>query len=190
MTSKRVEFKTMTNLDDSEQSTQKDDEQNMENEIRSAGNGAFDRSDILYLMDSQNELQSVEGRKRQQLEEEVANFRVNALNKKPTTVIAMKEKRHIAPPPAVMIKKKKKQKVSSNNSNSSSSSDAEKSNSNATKKEGSILNTTGTCSQTHSNDSKSKNSSNNNNIEEGPTVAPGGRGGALGGLLGDYSDSD
>lgn len=97
----------MTNLDDSEQSEQKEIDQTMEQEIRSAGNGAFDRSDILYMIESKSVMLTAEEKKKQQLEAELASFRVNALNKKPAAVIAMKEKRSMVTNPKVMIKKKR-----------------------------------------------------------------------------------
>ena len=187
----------MTNLDDSEQNTQKDDELTMVHEIRSAANGA-DRSDIMYLMDSKNEQQSIEDSKKQKVEDEVANFKVNSLNKKPTIAIAMKEKRHIAPTATVIIKKKRKKLISSSEESRA-----------IVRKGGSDIPTVGPSNNngiiTDKNMNKNSDSiksatpatttiaapvCSDTNSKKTDAALPKKSAGALGGLLGDYSDSD
>jgi hypothetical protein len=180
----------MTNLDDSEQNQQKEKEQSMEQEIRSAGNGAFDRSDIMYMMDTKSDQMGVEGKRKLLLEQEVANFKMNSLNKKTGVVIAMKEKRQVTSTPTVFIKKKRN-KPSSSNSISIGSS--EKISPKVLRKdeeeEDSAANPSRT-STTTSNSSTMKSNSSDNNDTTNKIVLTKKPAGALGGLLDGYSDSD
>ena len=107
MAAKRIEFKTFTNFDVTERSAQQEDEDEMEQEIQSAGNRAFGRSDIMYMIDERKRIQSDEEKKKKELEQELAKFRVNALKKKQNVVISIKEKRMMDHTPPVIIKKKK-----------------------------------------------------------------------------------
>lgn len=168
---KKVEFKTMTNFDDSEQSEQQEVDQSMEQEIRSAGNGAFDRSDIMYMLEIKSVQHTAEEAKKKKLEEEVANFKVSSLNKKPTAVIAMKEKRHIAPTPAVVIKKKR---LKIDNNGDREKSEAQSSKSGITPSSGTDI------------IKAVKEKAASSPVVEKPKPVTG----ALSGLMGEYSDSD